>query len=89
MQRIQNMATYYITCKVHDSQKRVIKVGIGGNIYDKDTVWGLIKNQHEVFVSVGGRQVHVHALTTNGYKYLHTSPDGYSPNNLDNLPDCV
>lgn len=42
-------------------------------------------------VSVHGREVEVivrrHSQT--GMKYLTTSPDGYSPNNLDDLPNCT
>lgn len=40
------------------------------------------------FVSVGGRTVYVRVGSRNGRPYLTTAPDGYSPNNLDNLPDC-
>ena len=40
------------------------------------------------YVSVGGREVNVRVGTRNGKDYLTTSPDGYSPNNLDDLPDC-
>lgn len=40
------------------------------------------------YVSVSGQTVYVRVGTRNGRDYLTTSPDGYSPNNLDNLPNC-
>ncbi|MGE9808492.1 DUF3892 domain-containing protein [Janibacter sp. G1551] len=40
------------------------------------------------YVSVGGRTVYVKVGTRNGRDYLTTSADSYSPNNLDDLPDC-
>jgi len=40
------------------------------------------------FVSVRGRTVYVRVGTRNGRDYLTTAPDGYSPNNLDDLPNC-
>ena len=84
------MSDLFITCKVHDNQQRVIKVGINGVVYDKDVVWNwIMSGTHNVFVSVGGRTVRVFAKTSpEGFKYLTTSPDGYAPNNLDELPDC-
>ena len=84
------MADRYITCKVHDNLKRIVKVGIDGHLYDKDEVWHWIKNHlHMVYVTVGGKTVLVYAHTSSdGFRYLTTSPDGYPPNNLDNLPNC-
>ncbi|MCT1654338.1 DUF3892 domain-containing protein [Brachybacterium muris] len=40
------------------------------------------------YVSVGGQTAYVRVGTRNGKDYLTTSRDGYSANNLDNLPDC-
>lgn len=40
------------------------------------------------YVSVGGQTAYVRVGTRNGNDYLTTSRDGYSANNLDNLPDC-
>lgn len=40
------------------------------------------------YVSVGGREANVRVGTRNGRDHLTTSPDGYSPNNLDDLADC-
>ena len=41
------------------------------------------------YVSVGGRSVWVVIATHNGRKYLKTEPDGYAPDNLLSLPECV
>ena len=84
------MSDLFITCKVHDEQRRVVKVGINGVVYEKDQVWNwIMQGIHRVFVSVGGQTVQVYAKTSpNGFKFLTTSPDGYGPNNLDELPNC-
>lgn len=41
------------------------------------------------YVNVNGRQVDVIVATHSGRKYLKTEADGYAPNNLLNLPECV
>lgn len=43
---------------------------------------------HRYYVLVGGREVDVRVGSRNGSPYLTTSPDGFSPNNLDDLPTC-
>ncbi|WP_449280678.1 DUF3892 domain-containing protein [Leucobacter sp.] len=39
-------------------------------------------------VSVNGRTAFVRVGIRNGRNHLTTAPDSYSPNNLDDLPDC-
>jgi len=78
-----------ITCKVHDDQERVIKVGVEGEgILQMLDVWNRITNDGEIFFTEEGRRATVRAVERNGTKYLTTSPDGITPNNLDELPSC-
>ena len=42
----------------------------------------------DFYVSVGGRTVDVVVATHLGRKYLKTTADGYSPDNLLSLPEC-
>jgi hypothetical protein len=44
--------------------------------------------QHRYYVEVGGRRVDIHVVNGPTGKYLRTSPDPSSKNNLDDLPDC-
>ena len=44
---------------------------------------------HRYYVNVQDAPlVEVHVRYRNGKPYLTTGPDGYAPNNLDNLRDC-
>lgn len=51
-------------------------------------VWDRIKSGESFHVLVQGRQVEVIAKAREGKKYLTTNPDGFKPNNLDELPNC-
>ena len=42
----------------------------------------------EFYVSVNGRTVEVVIASHNGRRYLKTTADGYSPDNLLSLPEC-
>jgi hypothetical protein len=43
---------------------------------------------HSYYVLVGGRRVGVIVVSEKTGKYLRTSPDSTTRNNLDDLPDC-
>ena len=45
--------------------------------------------QWAFFVSVGGREVNVIVAKHEGRDYLKTEADGYAPNNLLSLPECL
>ena len=62
----------------------------GGRWYTpEDTAISEIeRNINSFFVSAGGRSVDVIVATHNGRKYLKTTADGYSPDNLLSLPGC-
>ena len=81
-----------ITCKVHDDKEIIKEVGVGGErVYPIIAVWNDITNgRFEFYTLVDGRKVTVKARTTpQGTKYLTTHPDGYTPNNLDELRQCA
>lgn len=40
------------------------------------------------YVAVNRRNVYVRVGNRGGVPYLTTNPDGYRPNNLDDLPNC-
>lgn len=54
----------------------------------QDAVRNIRGGVHTYYTSVGGRQAVVQVRQRNGKDYLTTAADGYSPNNLDNLPNC-
>ena len=61
----------------------------GGWSHSKsEAVSNIRSNASYYYVSVGGRNVNVLVKQRAGRDYLTTSADGYSPNNLDDLPDC-
>lgn len=83
--------TYKIHCKVHDQQERVIEVGIGNKKFSVLTVWNWIDNNEYQFYTedVYGNKAEVKiGVSPLGRKFLTTSPDGITDNNLDELPGC-
>lgn len=80
-----------ITCKVHDEDEVIIKVGVEGVVYPMLTVWHDIDDRkYEAYTFEKGKKAKVYARETkDGTRYLTSHPDGYRPNNLDELPDCA
>jgi len=78
-----------ITCKVHDDNQRVIKVGVDSTVFPMQTIWAQIHNGSESYYTLAsGREAAVRAVERQGTRYLTTSPDGITDNNLDELPMC-
>jgi hypothetical protein len=77
-----------------DAHERISAIGgknPGGGTwsYSEDDAIRLIEDRKEHFyVSVNGHAVDVVVEKHNGRKYLKTTADGYSPNNLLSLPEC-
>jgi len=84
------MGRYRIHCKNHDSNDRVIEVGIAGDRNrTKDEVWNLIKTgTNSYYTTEKGYVADVIAALRDGRKYLTTERDGITDNNLDELPRC-
>ncbi|NIE81725.1 DUF3892 domain-containing protein [Asaia sp. As-1742] len=74
--------------------ERIISVGghSGGRswkISESEAILQIERREWGFFVSVGGHPVAVVVATHNGRKYLKTAADGYEPNNLLSLPECL
>lgn len=66
-------------------------LGLCGSTWSDNKQTAVAKIQREsraYFVSTNGRTVYVRVGVRNGRNYLTTAPDDYSPNNLDDLPNC-
>lgn len=53
-----------------------------------DVIKDIESGLHTYYVEEVYPAVDVHVVERNRMKYLRTDADRYSPNNLDNLPDC-
>lgn len=88
------MARQQVTCinklpSHMDPHTRIQAIGGSGWKHSEDQA---IRNKESgaesYFVAKGNRQVDVIVATHNGRKYLKTTDDGYSPDNLLALPEC-
>lgn len=78
-----------VTGSKKDSDGDIIGLcGYGWSHTKTQAVSNIRTGAQRYYVSVNGREVNVRVGARNGKDYLTTSPDGYSPNNLDDLPDC-
>lgn len=92
------MASFKVTCITPDGADSDYAIdGLGGTgpdgkrWYDtKDNVWNFItRREHDFYTEVNSRRATVLAkVSSRGTRYLTTSPDGYSGNNLLSLPGC-
>lgn len=85
---------YKVYCKVHDSQQRVISVGIGSKTCTVDQVWDWINSvshDYEFYTEdqYGKQAIVKTGTSTTGRKFLTTSPDSSIDNNLDELLTCM
>ena len=73
----------------YDPHERIQAVGGSGWKKSEDEAIRDTENgTNSFYVSAGGRTVDVIVATHNGRKYLKTTADGYSPDNLLALPEC-
>ncbi len=78
-----------ITCKVHDEDEVITHVGVAGVKQPMLEVWNEITKGINTFYTFENNvRANVYARERDGTKYLTTSPDGTTANNLDKLPDC-
>lgn len=92
------MASFPVACITkrgdhYNAHERITHIGIdttqGRQQYTSEQVISWIeKHTHSFSVSRGGRTSDVIVATHNGRKYLKTTADGYSPDNLLALPEC-
>ncbi len=82
---------YKIHCKVHDDQQRVTKVGIGNEKYPVTKVWDWIKSGDYEFYTEDANNIQAKVkigISSQERKFLTTSPDTSTDNNLDELSGC-
>lgn len=90
------MARFQVTCinkrgSHYNPHERIQNIGQQNNwTLSEDLAIRKIESGTDSFyVDVNGREVNVIVAVHNGRKYLKTEADGYAPNNLLNLPECV
>jgi len=92
------MPIHQVSCiNRRDHQNAHERISAIGGINPNNTRWKLSEDEairsieigkYGFYVSVNGVAAEVEVAEHNGRKYLKTKPDGYSPNNLLNLPEC-
>lgn len=75
----------------YDPHERIEALGYSGRwMLSEDTMISRIETGQESFYTrVNSRRADIIVASHNGRKYLKTTADGYAPNNLLNLDDCV
>lgn len=85
------MGKFRITCKTHDENEVITRVGIGDKTYAVQTIVDWINNkEHSFYTEENGNKAEVYAKQhpTSNRWFLTTKPDGIDENNLDFLPNC-
>jgi hypothetical protein len=73
----------------HHAHERISSIGGSGwKLSEDDAIKTIEGGKDEFYVSAGGRTVDVVVATHKGRKYLKTTADSYSPDNLLSLPEC-
>jgi hypothetical protein len=78
----------------YNAHERISEIGgkdSGGTSWsmsEEDAIRAIEGRKEEFYVSVNGRTVDVVIETHKARKYLKTTADGYSPDNLLSLPPC-
>ena len=80
----------------HDPTERIERVGGRNadgrwwNLLLDQAIAGAESGRWRFFVQQGGQKAYVVvAVSRSGRKYLKTEADGYEPNNLLSLPECL
>jgi Protein of unknown function (DUF3892) len=74
-----------------DPHERIERIGFQGIWYIEESraIRRIETGMDSFYTMVDGREADIIVATHNGRKYLKTIADGYSPNNLLSLPECV
>jgi hypothetical protein len=75
----------------YNPHERIEALGYNGKwMLSEEAMMQRIENRQESFYTlVNGRRADIIVAEHGGRKYLKTTADGYAPNNLLNLADCV
>jgi Protein of unknown function (DUF3892) len=78
----------------YDAHEKISQIG-GHNsdgsrwkFSEEEAIQSIENGKYQFYVNVNGQSVDIIVATHAGRKYLKTVADGYSPNNLLNLPEC-
>ena len=90
------MARYLVNCinkrgDHYDPHERIEYIGEQGKwrISESAAIRRIESGQDSFFTYVGRQEAEIIVATHRGRKYLKTLADGYAPNNLLALPECV
>lgn len=84
------MVAYRITCRVVDTTGVIFGVGVAGKIHSVEQIYDWIEaRMHNFYTYENGNRAEVRTgISSQGRKYITTSPDGVKENNLDELKAC-
>ncbi len=94
------MTTHQVTCinkrgDHYDAHERISHIG-GTNyngtrwiLSEDEAIKSMEEGKYQFYVSVNGRSVSVIIASHDKRKYLKTESDGYRPDNLLQLPECL
>lgn len=90
IQQSETLQEYRIKCRNRDSQERLISVGIGDKTFTVEEIWNWIDRKVYGFYTFenNNKAVVRNGISKTGRKYITTSPDGITENNLDEIPEC-
>ena len=88
---------FQITCIVkrgghYNPHERIEALGNSAGkwmLSESDMIRRIEAREDTFYTMVNGRRADIIVAVHNNRKYLKTTADGYAPNNLLNLPDCV
>jgi hypothetical protein len=86
------MPTRYVTRSKKDRDGDILALCNQGELWSPrqkpDAIRDIESGVHSYYTNVGGKTAQVYVKNGPRGKYLTTSQDGVSRNNLDDLPDC-
>lgn len=88
------MSRHQVTCinkrgSHYDPHERISHIGgVRWKLTENEAIKSIEDNQDQFYVTVNGRSVDIIIAQRSGRKYLKTTADGYSPDNLLSLPEC-
>jgi hypothetical protein len=90
------MPRFQVTCITkkgdnHNPHERIQHIGHQNNwmLSEELAIRKIESGSDSFYVNVNGKEVSVIVAVHSGRKYLKTEADGYAPNNLLNLRECV
>jgi Protein of unknown function (DUF3892) len=75
----------------YNPHERIEALGYNGSwmLSENAMIYRIESGSESFYTLVNGRRADIVVAVHDGRKYLKTTSDGYAPNNLLNLPDCL